>query len=215
MRISQLSEQAGLPVGTVKFYLRTGLLQPGVVVSATQAEYDEAHLARLRLIRALLEVGHLSHAEILKVLEALDLSGSDLPGALQQVHRSTAGRHPEGALDGALDPAAAASLVSDLGWQVDGDSPYLVELARAVAALESVGLAPSRERLRVYAESAAHVARHDVAWVRSAADDDKVLVSTASAVLWEAVLNALRQLANEHQEARQDSGVPAPRMPAP
>ena len=34
MRISKLSELAGLPVGTVKFYLRTGLLHPGRATSA-------------------------------------------------------------------------------------------------------------------------------------------------------------------------------------
>ena len=89
MRISQLSEQAGLPVGTVKFYLRTGLMQPGALVSATQAEYDESHLTRLRLIRALLEVGRLSHAEIRRVIAAMDSPDADLSTSLRTVHSAT------------------------------------------------------------------------------------------------------------------------------
>ena len=53
MRISALAAAAGLPVATVKFYLREGLLHPGVATSATQANYDDSHVRRLRLIRAL------------------------------------------------------------------------------------------------------------------------------------------------------------------
>jgi len=53
MRISALATAAGLPLATVKYYLREGLLHPGVASSATQASYDEAHVRRLRLIRAL------------------------------------------------------------------------------------------------------------------------------------------------------------------
>ena len=54
MRISALAAEAGLPVATVKFYLREGLLHPGTATSATQAAYDAGHLQRLRLVRALL-----------------------------------------------------------------------------------------------------------------------------------------------------------------
>src|SRR3546814_16121295 len=48
MRISKLSERACLPVGTVKFYLRSGLLHPGLATSATPARSDPSHLDRLR-----------------------------------------------------------------------------------------------------------------------------------------------------------------------
>jgi len=57
MRISQLSQASGVPVATIKYYLREGLLHDGRLTSATQAQYDETHLARLRLVRALLGAG--------------------------------------------------------------------------------------------------------------------------------------------------------------
>ena len=40
MRISALSEATGVPVPTLKFYLREGLLHPGEATSRTRAEYD-------------------------------------------------------------------------------------------------------------------------------------------------------------------------------
>jgi len=62
LRISQLSAQTSVPVATVKFYLREKLLHDGVRTSATQAQYDESHVARIRLIRALMGPGGLSVA---------------------------------------------------------------------------------------------------------------------------------------------------------
>jgi DNA-binding transcriptional MerR regulator len=72
MRISELSSQTGVPVATIKFYLRENLLQQGVRTAATQAQYDESHVARLRLIRALLGPGGLSVAAAHRVIRAVE-----------------------------------------------------------------------------------------------------------------------------------------------
>jgi DNA-binding transcriptional MerR regulator len=113
MRISQLSQRAGLPVGTVKFYLRTGLLHHGRATSATQAIYDESHLERLRLVRALLEVGKLSHAEIQRVLQAVELPTDDALTTIETVSEAVALRTPG---DEQLDLESARSLAAELGW---------------------------------------------------------------------------------------------------
>ncbi len=52
MRISELVARSGVPLATVKYYLREGLLMPGETTSATQARYDEQHVRRLALVRA-------------------------------------------------------------------------------------------------------------------------------------------------------------------
>ena len=65
MRISQLAERAGLPVATVKYYQREGLLPEGVRSAPNQVQYGDAHVRRVRLIRALLETGGLSVAATL------------------------------------------------------------------------------------------------------------------------------------------------------
>jgi DNA-binding transcriptional MerR regulator len=211
MRISKLSEQAGLPVGTVKFYLRTGLLHAGRATSATQAQYDESHLRRLRLIRALLEVGGLSLADIQRVLDAIDLPTDD-PDANAALVRAALAAPTEEVVD--LEPARR--VVADLGWTVEEDSVALPQLARAIAAIESVGLEVPADRLRVYADAAFHVSRSDLLSVEEAADADKALVA-AAAVLFDALLTSLRRLSAEHQVARrqQQQRVPAPRLTLP
>jgi DNA-binding transcriptional MerR regulator len=114
MRVSQLSEQTGIPVATIKFYLRENLLHEGVRTSATQAQYDGSHVARLRLIRALLGPGGLSIAAAHQVIRAIEeppeslhellgvaataVSGPNLEDALRALDEAGFGL-PEGALD--------------------------------------------------------------------------------------------------------------------
>ncbi len=57
MRISELSRTTGVPIATIKFYLREHLLPEGTRTSATQAQYGEEHVSRLRLVRALIGPG--------------------------------------------------------------------------------------------------------------------------------------------------------------
>lgn len=212
MRISQLSQRAGLPVGTVKFYLRTGLLHHGRATSATQAVYDETHLDRLRLVRALLETGKLSHAEIQRVLDAISQPTDGALDTVELLGQAVASPSDE---VGDIDLAAARAFTDEIGWQVAEDSPHLPALAQALAALDSIGVTPSHERLRVYAEAASHVARNDVQTVLDADEEHRALVAAAGTVLHDSLLTALRRLAAENQVARHRGRVPAPRVPAP
>ena len=70
MRMSELSRRSGASVTTIKYYLREGLLPAGRQTAATQAEYDEQHLRRLRLIRALTGVRGLSVSTTRDLLDA-------------------------------------------------------------------------------------------------------------------------------------------------
>ena len=56
MWMAELATRSGLSVPTIKYYLREGLLPAGVATGATRAVYDETHVHRLRLIRALTDV---------------------------------------------------------------------------------------------------------------------------------------------------------------
>jgi DNA-binding transcriptional MerR regulator len=209
MRISQLSQRAGLPVGTVKFYLRTGLLHHGRATSATQAIYDESHLERLRLIRALLEVGRLSHVEIQRVLDAIDANeGNDVERVNDAVAVRAAG-------DEEVDLEPARALVEQVGWWIADDSPHLPHLARTLAALSSLGLMPPTERMKVYAEAASHVARSDVSAVEAAPEKERAFVAASTGVLGDALLGALHRLAVENQHARSQQRVPSPRSSVP
>lgn len=73
MRVSRLSELTGIPVPTIKFYIRDGLVPKGTATARNQAIYGQEHVDRLRLIRALTGIGRLSlETSARDVLAAID-----------------------------------------------------------------------------------------------------------------------------------------------
>ncbi len=72
MRMSELSSTTGTPIPTLKFYLREALLHAGERTSPNQSQYDDSHVERVRLVRALLEVGGFDVARARTVVAALD-----------------------------------------------------------------------------------------------------------------------------------------------
>src|SRR3954447_23832298 len=127
MRISGLAAATGVPVPTIKFYLREGLVPAGQATSATQAVYDDRHVQRLRLVRALVEVAGLSLAEVRHVVQRIDdppSSWHELLGGAQWggLRPSSQGSDHE------LDLSPAPRLVEELGWQVDPRSPAIPQL---------------------------------------------------------------------------------------
>lgn len=72
MRIAELSEQTGVAVASIKYYVREGLLPPGVRAGRNTVSYADSHAQRLRLVRALREIGGLPIEVIRGVLEAVD-----------------------------------------------------------------------------------------------------------------------------------------------
>src|SRR5438876_519216 len=89
MLMAELSRSSGVPVATIKYYLREGLLPPGTATSATRAEYGEAHLRRLRLIRALVEIGEIPVAAIGHILAVVDDEAASLHVMLGAVDRKS------------------------------------------------------------------------------------------------------------------------------
>src|SRR5687768_10077798 len=88
MRIAELSRQSGVPVPTIKYYLREALLPPGELTSPNQASYGEAHLRRLRLIRALVDLGQVPIARVKEILEGLDSDSMTLHEQIGRAHRA-------------------------------------------------------------------------------------------------------------------------------
>lgn len=194
MRISELSRESGVPLATVKFYLREGLLQPGRRTSATQAVYGPEHVARLRLVRALVETGGLSLARTREVL-----AGLQSPSLWEAVG------HAHSALGDAPDEVGTArvgELLDRVGWAgVDEHCPAARRLAAALAALEDVGLPMTDDHLLAYASAARAAAEVDVASVPTDSPTDAVTTVVLGTVLREPVLLALRRLAQQSQAA--------------
>lgn len=155
MRISELARQSGLPVATIKFYLREGLLPPGAPVSRTQAEYSGAHLERLRLIRALRDIADLPVATVGTVLAAVDDEQLPLLDLLGVTQTAVAGSKGSASPTGV---ALASRLLADLQWTLTEESPLVDSLARVLDALDGEGEPVDAESLKPWAEAAWAVA---------------------------------------------------------
>ncbi|HEX6471389.1 MAG TPA: MerR family transcriptional regulator [Streptosporangiaceae bacterium] len=205
MRISELSDRSGLTVQTIKFYLREGLLPKGTATSTTRAYYDERHLRRLRLIRALREVGDLPIAAITRIVTALDDEKIELPDLLGIAQHALGPYIPPGA-DGAAWRAAKEdvdSLVAELGWLVGPDAPARDLLAQTFLALRGLGFPIVLTELRPYIDAAAAISAHETARLAPDAPRERALLGTlVTTVLYEQVLIALHRLAQEDASAR-------------
>lgn len=199
MRISDLSQATGVPVPTVKYYLREGLLPPGELTSPNQARYGRQHVHRLRLVRALIEVGGLSVARTKEVLAAADDETMPLFDLTRVAHRAVTARP---AHDG--DPgwraarSEVARWITGLGWHVRGDSPGLDQLADVLHALRRLGQdCDAASAFDPYARLAQPLAESEVATVPAEPRDEAVLSVVVGTVLYESALTALRRLAQE------------------
>ncbi|MCO6011331.1 MerR family transcriptional regulator [Actinoallomurus purpureus] len=205
MKISELSDRSGLPVQTIKYYIREGLLPKGAATAATRAEYDGRHLDRLRLIRALREVGDLPIASVQQIVAAVD--DEDIPlhqllGTAQYALGPRAEPHREGP-DWQAAREDVDAVVAELGWQVLPDAPTRDLLAQAFVALRRLGLPIVLSDLRPYIQAAELVADHEVGRLLVGDDREKaVQTAVATNVLYERVLIALRRMAQESASAR-------------
>ncbi|MEV0384220.1 MerR family transcriptional regulator [Nonomuraea sp. NPDC050643] len=201
MRISELSAKSGVALPTIKYYLREGLLHSGEQTAATRAEYDESHLRRLRLVRALLEVGRLSVASIKKVIAAVEDESLPTHQMLGIAHYALSPAvEPEPGEEWRRARAQVDDLVAGLGWDVQPDAPTRDELTQTLVRMHQLGLPID---LAPYAEAArklvAEVEMDTIPFQgpRDAAVEALVL----GTVLYGRALDTLRRMAQESESA--------------
>jgi DNA-binding transcriptional MerR regulator len=217
MKISELSRRTGVTVATIKYYIREGLLPAGTPVTVTTADYDAAHVDRLRLIRALVDIGQLSITTVGELLAALDREEAAQPtanGRTTNKARAAAVRSAVTATHDALAagappisaaPERALAAMAALGWTVDPKSSALGQLETALAGLDAVLLPPSEATLRAYGGAALAVAEADSAGTPAGSPAEIVRHTVIGTVLYEPVLIALRRLAQEELVGRSRS----------
>ncbi|KOG24279.1 MULTISPECIES: MerR family transcriptional regulator [Streptomyces] len=198
MRIGELSRRTGVSVPTIKFYVREGLLPAGELTSPNQASYGEAHVQRLRLIRALLDVGGMSIAEIRCVIEAVDDPDRPVHEVLGTAASRMVPRHdrePGAGIEAAR--RKVDELITERGWHTVPSNLASESLATALAALDEVGHGAFIEVLDVYADAAELVARADLDYVaRNVAREELVESTVVGTVLGDAIFSALRRMAH-------------------
>ncbi|MFD4961114.1 MerR family transcriptional regulator [Microbacterium sp. NPDC058389] len=194
MKISELSERSGVPVATVKFYIREGMLPRGEAVSATRAEYGDEHLARLRVIAALTDVRGLPLARVRDILALIDAPTGD---PVELLGRAVGALPPYVTADRDDYPLARAA-IAELGLTYDPGFTAVAQLDEALRALEAAGLDASPGVLRRYGDAMRQVAVEELAPMPGMRLDEAVTYAVLGTALYEPVMLALRRLAHHH-----------------
>lgn len=200
MWISELAEASGLPVPTIKFYLREGLLPAGEAQGATRARYDEGHVRRLRLIRALVDVAGMRLEDVRQVLAAIDDESLSWHEAIGSAHTRLTPPVTEG--ENAAEQARVDALLARHGWLLDERSRHRGSLAAALASLTALGHPPSDLLLDTYAEAAAMISEVEVASLREPDREAAAEHAVVSTLLLEPVLLVMRRIAQENASRR-------------
>jgi DNA-binding transcriptional MerR regulator len=150
LKISELSEAAGVPVATVRHYLREGLLPEGRKTSRNMAYYPASTVERIRLIKLLQEERFMP----LRVIrELLDRKGGDtdavrslLAESDREIDRALARereRTPAAAVSERFDvPEEVLDRLAEIGIlspAADGYSPSDVRIVAAIARFRAGG----------------------------------------------------------------------------
>jgi DNA-binding transcriptional MerR regulator len=200
MRIGELSKATDVPVPTIKYYLREGLLPAGELSSPNQASYGDTHVRRLRLIRALIELAQVPVATVKEILESLDADAEPLHEQIGRAHRALTPTRRLSATDEARTAATAqvTGLIADRGWSVDPEAPALATLIDTVAALRTLGQDNLVAHLDTYADAVERFAQLEIDAVTTNPTRDQLAESVViGTILGETLIASLRLLAQE------------------
>jgi DNA-binding transcriptional MerR regulator len=212
-RIGELSRLSGVAIGTIKYYLREGLVPQGRATAKTQALYSTEHLRRLRLVRVLADVGGLSIAQIKEVTSAIDHDEQAEPGELAQLASYSIGSKARAAREAAAEQAGDAltearqatdAFIDTLGFVVDQSSPARAELAEALHALRVLGIAQDPIVFYEHARHAYELGSFEIASARPTSGEPSRAVESimVGSVIFGAAFLAIRRMAHEHEGRR-------------
>lgn len=204
MRISALAERTGVPLATVKYYLREGLLQPGILTGATQARYTEDHVHRLQVIKALTSAAGLPLQKVKVILGLIDDPGDDLFSALGEAVASL----PPYRDDPEPDYPRARALLERIGQIYDPGYAATAQLEHALQATEEAGMGMTDERLQVYAQQIRGIAEFDLQRMEGS-DLSPIEYAVLGTALYEPVILAMRRLAHQDIAAQRLGGPPS------
>jgi DNA-binding transcriptional MerR regulator len=189
-------------VPSIKYYVREGLLPPGNALGPTASEYAEEHITRLHLIRALLDVGGLSIATAKDVLGAVDSPDLTLAHVFERAQLAVSQTDLYRSEGSAESRRRVDELVADRGWHVGCGNPGRIAAANVLDAFSAIGHEELRELITSYAEAAEVVAEADLRAVAAQPHLEAMTETVvAGTVLGDAMLAALRRMAQEHMTA--------------
>ena len=198
MRISELGRLTGVSVATIKYYIREGILAAGESSAPQRAEYGDDHVARLRLLRGLIESGGVGIAGAKRITAVLD-SGAP-PAHAFEVAQDVVSAHAD---SDSLATDASLERVRALVGPMMCEHPAVSTAARALDALEASGGAMTPDWLQRYEEAAQLVARADLDELEARASvSEQASIAAVGTALGDVVLQSLRRVAQARETQR-------------
>lgn len=217
MRISELAEASGVPLATVKYYLREELLHPGRRVSSRMAEYDDSHVRRLHLLRVLREVGDVSVERLRALVRAAEDEGSTVHEMFAHAADALAPTPTPAGPERPGTRAVADALIAQAGWtDVRADSVDRENLASVLEVIMRQGTHPPDPAEAVpYLEAADRLARYEIGHLEASRGREGLLEEmVVGQVVFGELLMILRRLAEEHH-SKQRFGTRGPEPAGP
>jgi DNA-binding transcriptional MerR regulator len=197
MRMAELSAESGMPVATIKYYLREGLLPAGERTSPNQARYGAEHVQRLKTIRALTEVGGLPLASVRAVLAAMEEENTPhkVMGVVQRELVPLIPDVPPEHFAWARE--TLAEIVGRHGWgELDLDKATVLDVVATLARYRELVHELPAARLEEYVQLAMRVAEVDLSTTADGSSVERIIEITATAmVLGDHLFTGLRHLA--------------------
>jgi len=196
VRVSQLAEQTGVSVATVKYYIREGMLAAGDPTGPRRATYDNSHAQRIHLIKALTGPAGLSLSQAKAILRIIDEPKSSLTDRLAGATRLLADAAGADAdTDDKFYPRAE-QVVGWLGEPYRAEPPAAALLESALRAVEAAGFQLHPDQFAVYGEHMLAIANSEIANIPTD-PPEAVQYAVLGTVLFEPVLTAIRRLAQQ------------------
>jgi DNA-binding transcriptional MerR regulator len=232
VKISELSRGSGVPIPSIKYYIREGLLPPGDVTAPNQADYGERHLRDLELIRSLREHADLSIPAIRRVVAGVAAAEAERRDGVAAGFRSVESeRRAAGpaAVPNREDPEYRRNreeleeVFRAHSWTFAEEDPDVEELLAAVLAarrvLTDIELSPADGWQR-YADLAETAASFEVPddWDPDRYPRETLRYAIAGTYLLEPIILAFRRIAlserHQHLRARRQREREAAESPA-
>ncbi|HEY6560054.1 MAG TPA: MerR family transcriptional regulator [Polyangiaceae bacterium] len=216
MKVSELSHASGVPLPTIKFYIREKLLPAGESTAKNQAEYGAQHLERLALIRALRDEAGLPVEAIRRSLRAADAASKDfVVAAIDAIQQPTGTSVSERSTGFREAHELLLEFCTKRGWRVERSDMSIRDAARALAIIRRSFPYSVEEYLHVYADAVEHIAEHEIPedWQPGHTPDQALTYAMLGTVLFEPFILALRRAAHVSR-SRKVSSSPSPLEPA-
>ncbi len=194
MRVSELAEQTGVSVATVKYYIRERMLAAGDPTGPRRATYDPSHVQRINLIKALTGPAGLSVSQVKAILQIIDEPRSSLDDRLAGATAVLADGVDTDTGDESFP--RARQIVGWLGEPYRAEPPAAALLESALHAVETAGFELHPDQFAIYGE---HMLANAASEVANIPTDpaEAVRYAVLGTVLFEPVLAAIRRLGQQ------------------